>query len=44
LALEGVEKAEVNLDKKELAVSFVSGKEDLDGLKAAVKEAGYDAQ
>jgi len=40
-SLDGVSMAEVNLDKGELSVEFAEGKENLEALKGAVKEAGY---
>jgi len=41
-AVEGVRKAEVNLQNKQLTVEFEEGKTDLKKVKAAVREVGYE--
>ncbi len=41
LSVEGVSAAEVNLEKKELAVSFSDGAENMQAVRTAVEEAGY---
>lgn len=40
-ALEGVQKVDVNLEKKQAVVDFDKTKIGLDRIKAAIKEAGY---
>jgi len=40
-SVEGVLSAEVNLDKKELSMQIEEGKDPLEAVKEAVKEAGY---
>jgi copper chaperone len=41
-AVEGVRKAEVNLQNKQLTVEFEEGKTNLEKIKAAVREVGYE--
>ncbi|MDC7222262.1 MAG: cation transporter [Spirochaetales bacterium] len=41
LAVDSVESAVVDLEKKELTLTFTDGSGDLEPVKAAVKEAGY---
>ncbi|MCO5382843.1 MAG: cation transporter [Methanosarcina barkeri] len=41
-AVEGVRKAEVNLQNKQLTVEFEEGKTNLKKVKAAVREVGYE--
>ncbi len=41
LSVAGVTAAEVNLDKKELSVSFSEGNENINAVRKAVEEAGY---
>ena len=41
-ALDGVERAEVSLDRKEATVSYEPGRVTPGDLKAAVEDAGYD--
>ncbi|MBN2860413.1 MAG: heavy metal translocating P-type ATPase [Sphaerochaetaceae bacterium] len=40
-ALDGVERAEVSLEKKNVSVTFARGKEDEGAARAAISEAGY---
>ena len=40
--VEGVRKAEVDLENKQAVVEFDEGKTDLEKVKAAIKEAGYE--
>lgn len=42
-ALEGVKKAEVDLDRKQANVEFLPAKADLARLETAITKAGYDA-
>ena len=41
-AVEGVQKAEVNLQNKQVVVEYDEGKANLEKVKAAIKEAGYE--
>jgi copper chaperone len=41
-AVEGVSKAEVSLQNKQVVVEYDEGKANLEKIKAAVKEAGYE--
>ncbi len=41
-AVEGVQKADVNLQNKQVVVEYDEGKANLEKLKAAIKEAGYE--
>ncbi|MDR7666212.1 copper ion binding protein [Methanosarcina sp. Z-7115] len=41
-AVEGVRKAEVNLQKKQVVIEYEEGKENLEKVKAAIREAGYE--
>jgi copper chaperone len=41
-AVDGVQKAEVNLQNKQVVVEYDEGKANLEKLKAAIKEAGYE--
>jgi copper chaperone len=41
-AVEGVRKAEVNLQNKQVTVEFEEGKTNLEKVKAAVREVGYE--
>ncbi|MGA9187270.1 MAG: copper ion binding protein [Methanosarcina sp.] len=41
-AVEGVQKAEVNLQKKQVVIEYEEGKENLEKVKAAIREAGYE--
>lgn len=41
-AVEGVQKADVNLQTKQVTVDFDEGKANLEKVKAAIKEAGYE--
>ena len=41
-AVDGVQKAEVNLQSKQVVVEYDEGKANLEKLKAAIKEAGYE--
>ena len=41
-AVEGVQKAEVNLQTKQVVVEYEEGKANLEKVKAAIKEAGYE--
>lgn len=41
-ALPGVQSAEVTLSEKLVAVNYDPGKVDLDTMKAAIRNAGYD--
>lgn len=41
-AVEGVRKAEVNLQKKQVVVEYEEEKANLEKVKAAIREAGYE--
>lgn len=41
-AVEGVQSADVNLQTKQVTVDFEEGKENLEKVKDAVREAGYE--
>ncbi|MHC1755076.1 MAG: heavy-metal-associated domain-containing protein [Methanosarcina sp.] len=41
-AVEGVRKAEVNLQNKQVVVEYDEGKQNLEKVKAAIREAGYE--
>jgi len=41
-AIEGVQRADVNLQTKQVTVDFEEGKENLEKVKDAVREAGYE--
>ena len=41
-AVEGVQRADVNLQTKQVTVDFEEGKENLEKVKDAVREAGYE--
>ncbi|HEX2829504.1 MAG TPA: heavy-metal-associated domain-containing protein [Burkholderiales bacterium] len=41
-ALDGVQRADVSLDRKEATVSYEPGRVTPDALKAAIEDAGYD--
>jgi copper chaperone len=41
-AVEGVQKADVNLQNKQVSVKYKEGKENLEKVKAAIQEAGYE--
>ena len=41
-AVEGVRKADVNLQTKQVAIDYEEGKENLEKIKAAIREAGYE--
>jgi copper chaperone len=41
-ALDGVQRADVSLEKKEATVSYEPGRVTPDDLKTAVEDAGYD--
>jgi copper chaperone len=43
-ALDGVAKAEVSLEQKQAVVEFDAAKLTRDRLKAAIEDAGFDAQ
>lgn len=40
--MQGVTEVDVNLEKKEVIVEFEEAKTDLEKIKAAVREAGYE--
>ncbi|MCC4769993.1 copper ion binding protein [Methanosarcina sp. DH2] len=40
--LEGVKKVDVNLENKQAVVEFDEGKTDVEKIKAAVRETGYE--
>lgn len=40
-AVEGVQKADVNLQTKQVTIDYEEGKANLEKVKAAIKEAGY---
>jgi copper chaperone len=41
-AVEGVQRADVNLQTKQVVVDYEEGKVNLEKVKAAVREAGYE--
>ncbi|AKJ38435.1 heavy-metal-associated domain-containing protein [Methanosarcina barkeri] len=41
-AVEGVQRADVNLQTKQVTVDFEEGKENLEKVKAAIRENGYE--
>ena len=41
-AVEGVQKADVNLQTKQVTVDYEEGKANLEKVKAAIREAGYE--
>lgn len=41
-AVEGVQKADVNLQTKQVTIDYEEGKANLEKVKAAIKEAGYE--
>ena len=41
-AVDGVQKAEVSLQNKQVVVEYDEGKANLEKVKAAIKEAGYE--
>ena len=41
-AVEGVQKADVNLQKKQVVVEYDERKANLEKVKAAIREAGYE--
>lgn len=41
-SVQGVTEVDVNLEKKEVIVEFEEAKTDLEKIKAAVREAGYE--
>ncbi len=41
-AIEGVLKADVNLENKQVAVEYEEGRASLDKVKDAIREAGYE--
>lgn len=41
-AVEGVQKADVNLQNKQVVVEYNEGITNLEKVKAAIKEAGYE--
>lgn len=41
-AIEGVSKAEVSLQNKQVVLEYDEGKANLEKVKAAIKEAGYE--
>jgi len=43
-AIPGVERAEVSLDQRQARVSFDPAQTGLDAIKAAIADAGYEAQ
>ena len=40
--VEGVQKADVDLQKKQAVVEYEEGKANLEKVKAAIREAGYE--
>ncbi|MCO5382838.1 MAG: cation transporter [Methanosarcina barkeri] len=40
--VEGVQKADVDLQNKQVAVEYHDGKANLEKVKAAIREAGYE--
>jgi copper chaperone len=41
-AVEGVRKEDVNLQTKQVAIDYEEGKANLEKVKAAIREAGYE--
>lgn len=41
-AVEGVQRADVNLQTKQVTVDFEEGKTNLEKVKAAIRETGYE--
>lgn len=41
-AVEGVQKADVNLQSKQVVIEYDEGKANLEKVKAAIKEVGYE--
>ncbi|MGB9940149.1 heavy-metal-associated domain-containing protein [Methanosarcina sp.] len=41
-AVEGVQRADVNLQTKEVTVDYEEGKVNLEKVKAAIRETGYE--
>ena len=41
-AVEGVKKADVDLQTKQVTIDYEEGKENLEKVKAAIREAGYE--
>ena len=41
-AVEGVQKVDVNLQTKQVTVDFKEGEENLEKVKAAIRETGYE--
>jgi copper chaperone len=41
-AVEGVQRADVNLQTKQVTVDYEEGKANLEKVKAAIREAGYE--
>lgn len=41
-AVEGVQRADVNLQTKQVVVDYEEGKANLEKVKAAVRDAGYE--
>ncbi|AKB81945.1 mercury ion binding protein [Methanosarcina barkeri 3] len=40
-AVEGVQRADVNLQTKQVTIDFEEGKENLEKVKATIRETGY---
>ncbi|GAW93734.1 copper chaperone CopZ [Calderihabitans maritimus] len=43
-ALDGVQKAEVDLQSKKVTVTYTPGKVNLDAMKKAIEDAGYEVK
>jgi copper chaperone len=41
-AVEGVQRADVNLQNKQVTVDYEEGKANLEKIKAAIRESGYE--
>lgn len=41
-AVEGVQRADVNLQTKQVVIDYEEGKVNLEKVKAAIKESGYE--
>jgi copper chaperone len=41
-AVEGVQRADANLQTKQVTVDYEEGKADLEKIKAAIRETGYE--
>ncbi|MDW5552212.1 heavy-metal-associated domain-containing protein [Methanosarcina sp.] len=41
-AVEGVQRADVNLQTKQVTIDFEEGKENLEKVKATIRETGYE--